>query len=154
MSHSERRLLRSRARGSVRLRACQHYRGSEASDRVMLANLRKIGNVSFWTRQHYRGCEASDRATTANLRKIWESSFWICQHYRRSEASDRLILGNLRQIWDVNQNCDVCAFRTRGRWFLFQFSKCSYSHGVSRLGVQKHTRNPYKRACEKLRFGM
>ena len=95
---SERRLRRSRARGSVDFRNCQHYRGSGASDGAKPVNLRKIWNTRFWNCQHYRGCAASDRATPANLRKIRSVRFWNGQHYRGCEASDRAMPVNLRRI--------------------------------------------------------
>ena len=67
---SERRLRRSRARGWVDFRNCQHYRENGVSDGKILANLRKIWSTRFWDCQHYRGFGASDRAPAVNLRKI------------------------------------------------------------------------------------
>ena len=45
---SERRLRRSRARGSVDFRNCQYYRGSGASDGEMPVDLRKIWDTRCW----------------------------------------------------------------------------------------------------------
>ena len=67
---SERRLRRSRARGWVDFRNCQHYRGNGVSEVEILANLRKIWATRFWDCQHYQGFEASDRAPAVNFRKI------------------------------------------------------------------------------------
>ena len=67
---SERRLRRSRARGWVDFRNCQHYRGNGVSEVETPANLRKIWSTRFWDCQHYRGFGASDRAPAVNLRKI------------------------------------------------------------------------------------
>ena len=41
---------------------------------------------------------------------------------------------------------------TPRRCFSVRFSKCSYSHGASRLGVQKPSKNWYRVACRKLCF--
>ena len=67
---SERRLRRSRARGWVDFRNCQHYRENGVADGKILANLRKIWSTRFWDCQHYRGFGVSDRAPAVNLCKI------------------------------------------------------------------------------------
>ena len=94
---SERRLRRSRARGWVDFRNCQHYRGSGGSDGKNPANLRKIWSTRFWDCQHYRGFGASDRAPAANLRKIRNVRFGNGQHYRENGASGRARRANCCQ---------------------------------------------------------
>ena len=63
---SERRLRRSRARGWVDFRNCQHYREWGQSDRAMAANLRKIRSVRFGNGEHYPGSGPTGRARRAN----------------------------------------------------------------------------------------
>ena len=67
---SERSLLLFRAGGGVDSRTRKHYRGSEASDRGLVENLRKIPNISFRIWQHYRRNQVPDRVMHVNLREI------------------------------------------------------------------------------------
>ena len=62
------------------------------------------GGVDFRTRKRDRGSEASDRGLVENLRKIPNTSFRNCQHYRRSQAPDRVMHVNLCKIWNAKTN--------------------------------------------------
>ena len=46
----------------------------------------------------------------------------------------------------------ICKSEAPRRSVWHRFSKSSYSHGPSRLGAQKHSKNNYKQASHKLRF--
>ena len=65
---SERRVRRSRARGWVDFRNCQHYRGSGVPGRGSRGNLRHICILGFWICQHYRRCGSSDSRLHGNYR--------------------------------------------------------------------------------------
>ena len=62
------------------------------------------GGVDSRTRKHYRGSEASDRGLVENLRKIPNISFRIWQHYRRNQVPDRVMHVNLREICNAKTN--------------------------------------------------
>ena len=67
---SDRRLRRSRARGWVDFRNCQHYRENGVADGKILANLRKIWDTRFLKCQYYEGFGVSVRVMAASLHKI------------------------------------------------------------------------------------
>ena len=79
---SERPWLLSRARGGVRLRNAQHYRGIDVTDGVRGGNLRHIRGCSFANSQHSRGFGVPTRGRAGDLRHIRRCRFRNWRHSR------------------------------------------------------------------------
>jgi len=71
----------------------------------------------------------------------------------RSSLLESLLLGCLTSPDRVRaRGGQICKSEAPRRSVWHRFSKSSYSHGPSRLGVQKHSKNNYRQASHKLRF--
>ena len=82
---SERPWLLSRARGGVRLRNAQHYRGIDVTDGGRDGNLRHIRRCRFANSQHSRGFDVPARGRAGDLRHIRRCS---CRNGPQSRGFD------------------------------------------------------------------
>ena len=83
---SERPWLLSRARGGVRLRNAQHYRGIDATDGVRCGNLRHIRRCNLANSQHSRGFGVPTRGRAGDFRYIRRCRFRNWRHSRGFDA--------------------------------------------------------------------
>ena len=79
---SERPWLLSRARGGVRLRNAQHYRGIDVTDGVRGGDLRHIRRCSLANSQHSRGFGVPTRGRAGDFRYIRRCRFRNWRHSR------------------------------------------------------------------------
>ena len=86
---SERPSLLSRARGGVRLRSAQHYRGIDVTDGVRDGNLRQIRRCRFENSQHSRGFDVPARGRAGDLRHIRRCSLRNRRHSRGFDVPGR-----------------------------------------------------------------
>ena len=86
---SERPWLLSRARGGVRLRNAQHYRGIDVTDGGRDGNLRHIRRCRFENSQHSRGFDVPARGRAGDLRHIRRRRFRNRRHSRGFDVPGR-----------------------------------------------------------------
>ena len=82
---SERPWLLSRARGGVRVRNAQHYRGIDATDGVRCGNLLHIRRCNLANSQHSRGFGVPTRGRAGDFRHIRRCRF---RNWRHSQGFD------------------------------------------------------------------